>query len=84
VLAPCYVIETVPSEIGTAFDVTHCPVASYFRERNAADLCIASWCNLDFALSELTHQKLVRTKTLVTFPEAATSQVDRRSRNACR
>jgi hypothetical protein len=63
--APGYVIETVPSEVGTAFDVTHCPVASYFRDRGAADLCVASWCNLDFALSELTQQKLVRTTTLV-------------------
>jgi hypothetical protein len=62
---PGYVIETVLSEVGTAFDVIHCPVASYFRDRGAADLCVASWCNLDFALSELTHQKLVRTKTLV-------------------
>ena len=63
--APGYRIETVPAERGIAFDVVHCPVASYFRERGAADLCVASWCNLDFALSETTHQKLVRTKTLV-------------------
>jgi L-2-amino-thiazoline-4-carboxylic acid hydrolase len=63
--APGYVIETVPVEQGIGFNVVHCPVAKYFRERGAADLCVASWCNLDFALSELTHQKLVRTKTLV-------------------
>ena len=63
--SPGYVIETVQTERGTAFDVVHCPVASYFRERGAADLCLASWCNLDFALSEVTHQNLVRTKTLV-------------------
>jgi hypothetical protein len=63
--APGYVIETVPVAQGIGFNVVHCPVASYFRERGAADLCVASWCNLDFALSEMTHQKLVRTKTLV-------------------
>ncbi|MFI5303112.1 MAG: L-2-amino-thiazoline-4-carboxylic acid hydrolase [Polyangiales bacterium] len=63
--APGYVIEEVVTEGGTGFDVVHCPVASYFRERGAVDLCTASWCNLDFALSEMTHQKLVRTKTLV-------------------
>jgi hypothetical protein len=63
--APGYVIKTVPTERGTAFDVVHCPVAVYFRARGAADLCVASWCNLDFALSEMTHQKLVRTQTLV-------------------
>jgi hypothetical protein len=63
--SPGYVIETVPAEHGTAFNVVHCPVAEFFRARGAADLCVASWCNLDFPLSELTHQKLVRTKTLV-------------------
>lgn len=63
--SPGYVIETVPAEHGTAFNVVHCPVAGFFRARGAADLCVASWCNLDFPLSELTHQSLVRTKTLV-------------------
>ncbi len=63
--SPGYVIETVSAERGTAFNVVHCPVANYFRAHGAADLCVASWCNLDFALSEVTHQKLVRTKTLV-------------------
>ena len=63
--APGYVIETVSVEQGIGFNVVHCPVAKYFREHDAADLCVASWCNLDFALSEMTHQTLVRTKTLV-------------------
>lgn len=63
--APGYRIETVPAARGTAFDVVHCPVAEYFRAHGAADLCVASWCNLDFPLSEITHQKLIRTQTLV-------------------
>jgi hypothetical protein len=63
--APGYRIETVPAKRGTAFDVVHCPVATYFRERGAPDLCVASWCNLDYPLGEITNQKLVRTKTLV-------------------
>ena len=63
--APGYVIETVAAPAGTAFNVVHCPVAIYFRERGAADVCLSSWCNLDYALSELTRQKLVRTQTLV-------------------
>ena len=63
--APGYAIETVPVDAGTGFNVVHCPVSSYFRARGAADLCLASWCNLDYSLSELTHQTLVRTKTLV-------------------
>ena len=63
--APGYLIEPLAVAHGTAFDVVQCPVASYFREHGAADLCVAAWCNLDYALGEMTHQKLVRTKTLV-------------------
>ena len=62
---PGYLIETIATDGDVAFDVARCPVASYFRERQAADLCTASWCNLDYALAELTHKTLVRTKTLV-------------------
>jgi ubiquinone biosynthesis protein len=63
--APGYLIEPVGAPAGTAFDVVRCPVASYFREHHAVDLCLAAWCNLDFPLSALTHQRLVRTQTLV-------------------
>jgi hypothetical protein len=63
--APGYRIRAVPVEKGTGFDVIHCPVAGYFREHGAADLCVAAWCNLDYALGEMTHQKLVRRLTLV-------------------
>jgi hypothetical protein len=63
--APGYRIKAVRVERGTGFDVVHCPVATYFREHGAVDLCVASWCNLDYALGEITHQKLVRTLTLV-------------------
>jgi ubiquinone biosynthesis protein len=62
--APGYLIENVAAQKGTAFDVVRCPIADYFRGQGAADLCSASWCNLDYALAELTHEKLVRTKTL--------------------
>jgi hypothetical protein len=63
--APGYLIEAVSADKGTAFDVVRCPIANYFRKEGAVDLCTASWCNLDYALAELTHEKLVRTKTLV-------------------
>jgi hypothetical protein len=62
---PGYLIETVAADHGVAFDVVRCPVASYFRRQNAIDLCTASWCNLDYALAELTDEKLTRTLTLV-------------------
>jgi hypothetical protein len=63
--APGYLIESVAADTGTSFDVVRCPVADYFRGQGAIDLCSASWCNLDYALAELTNEKLVRTKTLV-------------------
>ncbi len=63
--SPGYRIETVSAEGGTAFDVMHCPVAAFFRTQGASDLCVASWCNLDYPLAEMTREKLVRTKTLV-------------------
>ncbi len=63
--APGYLIEPAPSESGIAFDVVRCPIAEYFRKQAAVDLCLASWCNLDYPLSELTHEKLVRARTLV-------------------
>jgi hypothetical protein len=62
--APGYLIERAASDRYLAFDVVRCPVASYFRKYGAADLCIASWCNLDYALAGLTKETLVRTKTL--------------------
>ena len=63
--APGYLIETVAADHDLGFDVVRCPVASYFRAQGRPDLCLASWCNLDYPLAELTHEKLVRTKTLV-------------------
>jgi ubiquinone biosynthesis protein len=63
--APGYLIEPVAVRNGTSFDVVRCPIADYFRGQGAVDLCSASWCNLDYALAELTREKLVRTKTLV-------------------
>lgn len=63
--APGYLIEPILAPSGTAFDVVRCPVADYFRREGAIDLCTASWCNLDYALTELTSEKLTRTKTLV-------------------
>ena len=63
--APGYRVEPVAGGTGTSFDVVRCPIADYFRKQGTIDLCSASWCGLDYAFAELTHQKLVRTKTLV-------------------
>ncbi len=62
--APGYLIEPADGDHDVAFNVVQCPVANYFRKHDAGDLCVASWCNLDYALAELTHETLVRAKTL--------------------
>jgi ubiquinone biosynthesis protein len=42
-----------------------CPVADYLGQRDAADLCAGSWCNLDYALAEMWGARLERSSTLV-------------------
>lgn len=34
------------------FDMLRCPVADYFRAQGRSDLCVQTWCNLDFALAK--------------------------------
>ncbi len=77
--APGYLIEPAPADAGTAFDVVRCPVADYFRREGAVDLCSASWCNLDYALAEMTGERLVRTKTLVRGDDRCDFRLTRKS-----
>lgn len=61
---PGYVATHVPSTYGVSFDVVRCAVVDYFRAQGAADLCLASWCNLDYALGEMFGLTFRRTTTL--------------------
>lgn len=69
---PGYIFERVPSDpsigLGTgggiAFDMLRCPAAEYFRAQGMADLCVGSWCNLDYPLAEMWNGRLERTGTL--------------------
>jgi hypothetical protein len=61
---PGYIFERLPSNDGTSLDMLRCPIAEYFRAQGAADLCIGTWCNLDFPLTELWGGWLERTETL--------------------
>jgi hypothetical protein len=45
--------------------MVRCPVADYLGQRDAADLCAGSWCNLDYALAEMWGARLKRSGTLV-------------------
>jgi hypothetical protein len=61
---PGYLFNRLPSEEGISLDMLRCPVADYLRREEASDLCIGTWCNLDFPLAEMWGGRLERTKTL--------------------
>jgi ubiquinone biosynthesis protein len=61
---PGYLFNRLPSEEGISLDMLRCPVAEYFRREGASDLCIETWCNLDFPLAEMWGGRLERTQTL--------------------
>jgi ubiquinone biosynthesis protein len=61
---PGYRFETVPEPSGRGLDVLRCPVADYLTSQGASDLCVGSWCNLDFALAEMWGGRLERSQTL--------------------
>ena len=63
--APSYDMVDVDAGDGTvAFDVRRCPAAEYFRSQGLSDLCVASWCNLDFSLAERWGARLERNTTI--------------------
>ncbi len=63
--APSYEWRDVLSADGTiAFDCTKCPVAEFFGHHKASDLCVQTWCRLDFPLAEKWGGQLQRTGTI--------------------
>lgn len=63
--APAYAWRDVPSDDGVvAFDCMRCPVAEFFAQHNASELCVNTWCNLDFPLAEKWGGELSRTATI--------------------
>jgi ubiquinone biosynthesis protein len=51
--APSYEWKDVPSPVGViGFDCLHCPVADYFKAHDLSQLCVRTWCALDFPLAE--------------------------------
>jgi len=47
-----------------AFDCLRCPVAEFFQRQGVPELCVKTWCNLDFPLAEEWGGRLERTGTL--------------------
>ncbi len=63
--APGYEWHDVLSDDGTiAFDCTKCPVAEFFGHHKASELCVQTWCRLDFPLAETWGGQLLRTGTI--------------------
>ena len=61
---PGYVFERLPNDDGISLDMLRCPVAEFFQTQHATDVCLGTWCNLDFALAEMWGGQLERTGTL--------------------
>jgi hypothetical protein len=61
---PGYIFERLLSNDGISVDILRCPVAEYFHKQDASDLCVGTWCNLDFALTEMWGGWLERSETL--------------------
>ncbi|MEO7966368.1 MAG: L-2-amino-thiazoline-4-carboxylic acid hydrolase, partial [Gemmatimonadaceae bacterium] len=63
--APSYEWRDVPSDDGAiAFDCTKCPVAEFFGNHNASELCVQTFCRLDFPLAENWGGQLRRSGTI--------------------
>ncbi|SFN98301.1 ubiquinone biosynthesis protein [Roseovarius lutimaris] len=55
-------VDTDPKTVG--FDCTKCPVAAFFEKNGASDLCVQTWCALDYPLAEKWGGRLARTGTI--------------------
>jgi ubiquinone biosynthesis protein len=65
--SPSYEWRDVLSGDGAvAFDCVKCPVAEFFASQDASELCVQTFCRLDFPLAETWGGKLKRTGTLAT------------------
>jgi ubiquinone biosynthesis protein len=47
-----------------AFDCVRCPVAEYFSANGLSDLCVQTFCNLDFPLAKEWGAELERTSSI--------------------
>lgn len=51
--SPSYEWRDVPSDDGAvAFDCVRCPVAEFFASQDASELCVQTFCRLDFPLAQ--------------------------------
>ncbi len=55
-------VDAAPDVV--AFDCLKCPVAEHFRTHNLSDLCVNTWCKLDYPLARQWGSELTRTGTI--------------------
>ena len=68
--APGYQWRDVASSDGAvAFDCVKCPVAEFFASRDASELCVQTFCRLDFPLAETWGGQLKRAGTIASGAE---------------
>lgn len=61
---PAYRFDTGKTGKGFFLDVKRCPVAEMMAANNASELCIQTWCGVDFGLVEIIGGSLQREGTL--------------------
>ena len=69
---PGFIAIWRPTDIGVRYDMVRCPLAEYFRQQSAVDLCVVSACGLDFALVQQQGRTLKRDQTPVEGHEHCT------------
>ncbi len=63
--SPSYLWKDVDAAPGVvAFDCLKCPVAEHFRAHNLSELCVNTWCKLDYPLARQWGAELTRTGTI--------------------
>lgn len=68
--SPSYQWRDVPSTDGAvAFDCVKCPVAEFFASQDASELCVQTFCRLDFPLAQAWGGTLIRTGTIASGAE---------------
>ncbi len=67
---PGYLWQDVegPSHV-VGFDCMRCPVAEFFARHDESELCVNTWCNLDFPLAEKWGGRLERSGTIASGAE---------------
>jgi ubiquinone biosynthesis protein len=66
---PAYQTTNGKLEDGFFMDVHTCPVADYMITNQAADLCVNTWCAVDFGLVDIIGGRLERSGTRSTGEE---------------